>query len=589
MATWSQISGTIPQYFKETINGGNGPSSPASGYFIKFYNASNVPIQMASDKDGGGLLDKAVLDSSGYPLNGSSARFIPLIDQDYKIAFYRNADDADNNNTSAVDWFLGPYFKLSTQQDTDAAGVITSVSDGGLVCDGSTDDSAALTTFISSFGGSQQTIEFNSGNCRLNSSITFPENISVNFRHNSQLIIPTGTDIVFEGSMFALGGYPFAPVSSGNFGSVKIGTNIEDKGNVAGVHHAMAQTFTDLITGSQAQFKGSYGPTPNDSGYEFVGMNDDGDKKIYGAIQCEIENSVVGTERGRIHFLTQGTDFLEVVGTWQKNGDLIVGPGAPAYEMEIAGEQRIGVVEGDGVIYGERLGAQDPDNADARVIAARNLKLTDLNDLSYTVGYGFSVLNTAGKEAATGQLKARYHVRAATNEASHMYFQTLVGGAQIEGPYFYDNGIGFDSGVSQANKFDFYEETGTATLTLLGSVTNPTLTGTMSGIFTRVGNLVTLMMFLNPTITNAGSGNITIGGLPFTIINATGGAGAISLTSFFTVTGNPAGLRPQENTTTLALLKRDSADARDGVTTNLTSSDLALTTGSFYATIQYLV
>jgi len=107
---FTQISGTIPQYFKETINGGAGPSSPASGYYIKFYDPSNNPINMASDKDGGGLLDKATLDSSGYPINGSGARFTPFIDQQYKIALFITEDDANNNAFGSDDWFDGPFF-----------------------------------------------------------------------------------------------------------------------------------------------------------------------------------------------------------------------------------------------------------------------------------------------------------------------------------------------------------------------------------------------------------------------------------------------------------------------------------------------
>lgn len=101
MATWSPISGTLPQYDRTAAAGGG----PASGYFLKFYDTSIVAISMASDKDGGGSLDKAQLDSSGYPINGSSARFIPYIDRDYKIALYTNAVDADADTTGNADWF----------------------------------------------------------------------------------------------------------------------------------------------------------------------------------------------------------------------------------------------------------------------------------------------------------------------------------------------------------------------------------------------------------------------------------------------------------------------------------------------------
>lgn len=117
MANWSPIAGSPPQYFKETLSGGQGGSKPASGYFIKFYNLSIIPIPMASDGDGSGQLDKCRLDSSGYPLNGSGGRFTPFIDQKYRIAFYQNEGDADNNAISSADWFLvaqNPFLTSST-------------------------------------------------------------------------------------------------------------------------------------------------------------------------------------------------------------------------------------------------------------------------------------------------------------------------------------------------------------------------------------------------------------------------------------------------------------------------------------------
>ena len=73
---WTQISGSPPQYQK--TNG-----DLASGYYIKFYTSANVAIQMASANDGSGLLDKAQLDTGGYPLNGSSAIFTPF-DRDWE-------------------------------------------------------------------------------------------------------------------------------------------------------------------------------------------------------------------------------------------------------------------------------------------------------------------------------------------------------------------------------------------------------------------------------------------------------------------------------------------------------------------------
>ena len=97
---WSPISGTLPQYQRSD-------GELASGYFIKFYaTGTTTPIAMATDTSGGTTLAKCQLNSSAYPINGSSDPFIPHIDQTYKIAIYTNATDADNNTTANAEWII---------------------------------------------------------------------------------------------------------------------------------------------------------------------------------------------------------------------------------------------------------------------------------------------------------------------------------------------------------------------------------------------------------------------------------------------------------------------------------------------------
>ena len=103
MANWSPVSGQVLHYVKTAADSGG----PASGYFLKFYDTSNVAINMASASDGSGLLAKCSIDSSGYPLNGSSARFIPFLDRDYRPALYTNTTDADADTIANADWFPG--------------------------------------------------------------------------------------------------------------------------------------------------------------------------------------------------------------------------------------------------------------------------------------------------------------------------------------------------------------------------------------------------------------------------------------------------------------------------------------------------
>lgn len=131
---FSQISGTLPQYDKEAVAG----SGPASGYVIKFYDTSDVAINMFSDSSGGGSLASAVLDSSGYPLNGSSDRFIPFVDQEYKIAFYSTQALADANTFASADWFIGPYTPFASISNESSANItalkaVTGQLDGEVV------------------------------------------------------------------------------------------------------------------------------------------------------------------------------------------------------------------------------------------------------------------------------------------------------------------------------------------------------------------------------------------------------------------------------------------------------------------------
>ena len=96
---WTGISNTVPQYEENGI--------AASGFYIKFYASGTVtPIPMAIDSTGVTTLAKCVLSTEGYPLNGSSAVFIPHIDQLYKIILYRNAADADADTTANAAWIV---------------------------------------------------------------------------------------------------------------------------------------------------------------------------------------------------------------------------------------------------------------------------------------------------------------------------------------------------------------------------------------------------------------------------------------------------------------------------------------------------
>ena len=88
--SYTPITGSALQYMADSVS--------ANNHYVKFYaSGTTTPISMATDSTGGTLLSKAQFDAQGYAINGSSAPFIPHIDQKYKIVFYPNATDADAN------------------------------------------------------------------------------------------------------------------------------------------------------------------------------------------------------------------------------------------------------------------------------------------------------------------------------------------------------------------------------------------------------------------------------------------------------------------------------------------------------------
>ena len=107
---FTPISNTVPQYEENGV--------AASGYFIKLYESgTTTPTAMATDSTGTTLLDKCELNTEGYPINGSSAVFIPHINKKYKIALFRNAADADANDLNNAAWDVDgllPYFTDSS-------------------------------------------------------------------------------------------------------------------------------------------------------------------------------------------------------------------------------------------------------------------------------------------------------------------------------------------------------------------------------------------------------------------------------------------------------------------------------------------
>lgn len=106
------ISNTVPQYH---VSG-----SPAADYYLKFYQSGTTSaISMATDVTGDTTLSRCALNAEGYPINGSSAVFIPHINTKYKIALYPTQDDADNDTTANAVWIVDNLSTADRQNFTE--------------------------------------------------------------------------------------------------------------------------------------------------------------------------------------------------------------------------------------------------------------------------------------------------------------------------------------------------------------------------------------------------------------------------------------------------------------------------------------
>jgi len=120
-------------------------------------------------------------------------------------------------------------------------------------------------------------------------------------------------------------------------------------------------------------------------------------------------------------------------------------------------------------------------------------------------------------------------------------------------------GIQFNGDTAAANALDDYEE-GTFTPTLT-STNADTVVGsyqTRVGIYTKVGNLVTITISLATDVTTAGTGNVILTGLPFTSSATNVTSLSISQVGRWTTQG-PLAARTGSSSTTIILEETDSA------------------------------
>jgi hypothetical protein len=130
------------------------------------------------------------------------------------------------------------------------------------------------------------------------------------------------------------------------------------------------------------------------------------------------------------------------------------------------------------------------------------------------------------------------------------------------------------SASSDANTLDDYEE-GTWTPTYAGSSSNPTVTyAVREGIYTKVGNLVTVSFFISASAASGGSGDIRITGFPFSTVSTAlrQGAGVVNYQNL-TASTSAGALIYMDPSTATGVLQTFYCDSGVGVS--------ALTSGTF--------
>jgi hypothetical protein len=126
------------------------------------------------------------------------------------------------------------------------------------------------------------------------------------------------------------------------------------------------------------------------------------------------------------------------------------------------------------------------------------------------------------------------------------------------------------SASTDANTLDDYEEgTWTPVVTFGGNAVAQT--GTLTGFYTKIGNIVTISCYIGLSAKGSSTGTAEVRGLPFTINSADGAYAAVALyLSNITVTDYPKAFGIV-NTTRIYLAESTNA----GVGTELTNADFA--------------
>jgi len=145
------------------------------------------------------------------------------------------------------------------------------------------------------------------------------------------------------------------------------------------------------------------------------------------------------------------------------------------------------------------------------------INITSSEGAATTTGISMgSFSGIAGGNNGSVYIASRHHHNSTAQ--SDMVFYTHTGSALTEkGRFLAAGGLTFNGDTAAANALDDYEE-GTWSPVINGSVSNPTVTYTAAntgGIYTKIGNQVTVSFEVRWSALSGGSGTVIIAGLPF--------------------------------------------------------------------------
>lgn len=309
---------------------------------------------------------------------------------------------------------------------------------------------------------------------------------------------------------------------------------------------ALGMALTSTDAGAAAAplldlYRNSASPAASDTigEIEFNGQDLAGNKQQYAVIHASILSPTSTAETGQIHFETATGGALTekmIIGTT----NLVINDIGAIYNVRIEGDTDANLFFTDATNDKVGIGTTSP-GAKLQVTDTTSAAATALVRLIGQNNYQFNIQSVTSSDSTVGA-RINFNVNSGSGEISFsnssVAFATFKSTGDISvstgNLIIATAGKGIDfaatSGTGTSELFDDYEE-GTFTPVVQGSSTAGTATySAQNGRYTKIGEKVFFEVYVNYN-SGTGTGNLRVGGLPFTSISA-GVYGAVSIGEF---------------------------------------------------------